>query len=324
MIRPNPTDGAELRPALVDGRWLRPVEAADAEPRWGHPEGLQVGLHPRHGPRGLVRIYAPYLGHPPRRLINFFAVEPIPEGADKRGYSELEKGQDGLNGRPLWSRDEVVDEPAQPPERFPSRGSVTNVDGIERLSVNVDVEPFDNGAHVWLRLSLRADRPYEVGVAAFVHPDSVPLASCVVTATMGNFARLRELRLADRTVTAAELWPDYDGDHFAPARRFGLGELGRDDAGVVEVSAAPDEQAPEQATYDDTVAEHWKYFGARARQVWRAPDPDPELLAGVNARRVYWASTAPIPGGASVENFELLEPFVPGRERFFAVEPLDR
>jgi hypothetical protein len=57
-------------------------------------------------------------------------------------------------------------------------------------------------------------------------------------------------------------------------------------------------------------------------QIWRASGPTPELEARVNGRTSYWASSSPIPGGTSYENFELVEPFMQGREFFFRVEPL--
>lgn len=42
----------------------------------------------------------------------------------------------------------------------------------------------------------------------------------------------------------------------------------------------------------------------------------------VNARATHWASSNPIPGGPSFENFELTEPFRPGREFRFRIEPM--
>jgi hypothetical protein len=77
----------------------------------------------------------------------------------------------------------------------PAPGVVDTVDGIERLTLFVHSEPFDNGAVVSVRVRLRADRPREVALAAFTRAGSAPLAVCVLTATMGNFARLRRLHL---------------------------------------------------------------------------------------------------------------------------------
>jgi hypothetical protein len=80
----------DLHPPVVEGRWLRPASEPPAVPRWGHAEGLQIGVSPLPGPRGLLRVYAPYLGQPEHVMINFLAIEPIPRGDDERGLSELE------------------------------------------------------------------------------------------------------------------------------------------------------------------------------------------------------------------------------------------
>lgn len=317
------TDTTAAALPVVERGWLRPAEAAPAEPRWGHPDGLQVGLHPLPGPRGLLRIFAPYLGHPRERLVNFLAIEPIPAGATERGYSELEHSElDDADGKRFWSVDRLSDDAASPRDPLnPARGVVETVDGVGALTVHIVSERFADGASVAVRLRFREDRPHEVGVATVALPDSVPLAFCVVTATMGNYARLRRLHLADGTVTPAELWPGFGGSGFAEHAAFGLDRLPRNAAGDVEVSATTDEADPTAAVYADDVAEHWKYSGLRAVQTWVAADPDPRLRVLVNARAAYWASTAPIPGGAAFENFELVEPFRQGREFRFRIEP---
>lgn len=314
--------GATGAEPVVDGPWLRPATSTPAEPRWGHPDGIQVGLHPLGGPRGLLRVYTPYLGHDRDRLLNFIAVEPIPAGAVERGYSELERsGLDDAPGKRFWSTDALDDLSPQEPLQ-PARGVVARIDGVETLTLYVVCERFENGAEVAVRVRFRADRPHEVALAGIALPGSAPLAFCILTATMGNYARLRRLHLADRIVTPAQLWPDFSGVHFAEHAEFGLADLRRDGAGAAAVSATTDETAPDSAEYDADVAEHWKYSGSRAEQTWIAEDPAPQLSALVNARRVYWASTAPIPGGAAYENVELREPFRQGREFRFQVEPV--
>ena len=103
---------------LVEGRWVRPATAATtaaamtttaaagatqsaAEPTWGHAYGLRIGLaHADRGPRGLLRVYTPYLDQPAGRVINFIAVEPTPRGREQRGLSELERSTlDGVRGK---------------------------------------------------------------------------------------------------------------------------------------------------------------------------------------------------------------------------------
>jgi hypothetical protein len=302
--------------------WLRPAGGHDAVPRWGHLDGLQVGLHPIPGPRGLLRVFAPYLAHSSDRLVNFIAIEPVVAGHEHRGLSELEHSAlDDERGKRFWSTDTPEpgdDDLAHQPA--PARGVVEVVDGVERLTVYVHSEPFESGALVSVRMRFRADRPREVALAASTRPGSAPLATCVLTATMGNYARLRRLHLRDRVVTPAELWPDFAGDHFADHARFGLEDFTPVPGGV-QVVATPDELRPHEAVYADDTHEHWKYTGALAAQGWRVEHPDPALEVLVNGRAAYWASSSPIPGGVSYENFELFQPFVQGQEATFWIEP---
>lgn len=302
--------------------WVRPgaeLPGEEGAPRWGHRDGLQVGLAPLSGPRGLIRVFAPYLGHPPERLLNFVAVEPIPVGTDRRGFSELEDSAlDGVPGKRFWS----ADAPDGAAPGRPARGVVETVGGAERLTVFVMVERFDNGADVYVRVRFDERRPHEVALAAFARPASVPLSRLVLTATMGNWARLRRLRLRERVVTPGELWPDHTGDGFTDHAVFGLGELARGPGGAAVVTATPDEEDPAAAEYAPGTHEHWRYQGSRAVQGWRVDDPAPELAASVNGRYTYWASSAPIPGGVAYENLELLQPYAPGQEYVFTVEPV--
>ncbi|WP_125776082.1 hypothetical protein [Antribacter gilvus] len=307
-------------PPEADGGWLRPAADAPAEPRWGFVDGLQVGLHPLRGPRGLLRVYAPYLGHPRERLLNFVAVEPIPLGSTERGFSELEHSAlDDAPGKRFWSADGPDDATPRDPLE-PARGVVEEIDGVEHLTVYVHSERFENGADVVVRLRFRADRPREMSLAASVRESSVPLASCVLTATMGNFARLRRLHLRDRTVTPSDLWPGFTGTHFADHGVFGRTELAEHD-GAVAVWATPDEDAPQDAVAAEGTADHWRYVGEKAVQGWRVPEPSDELTVLVNGRWAYWASDRPIPGGVSYENVEVVEPFRDGHELVFWVEP---
>ncbi|GAB2622485.1 hypothetical protein [Pseudactinotalea suaedae] len=316
------TDAAPALP-VPDGPFLRPADEIPAEPRWGHVDGLQVGLHPLPGPRGLLRIYTPYLDQPRERMMNFIAVEPIPAGETRRGFSELEPSAlDDARGKRFWSADDPTDATPRPATE-PARGTIEMVDGVAHQIVFVLVERFDNGADVFLHLRFRADRPHEVAIGSYAREGSVPLEHLVITATMGNYPRLRELQLADRVVTPAELWPDFTGHAFAPHARFGLGELTRDASGAVVLAAAPDEADPVGVTYAEDVYPGWHFEGRRARQYWRAADPHPAIEGLVNARASYWASESQIPGGAAYENVELLEPFRQGRELVFGVEPLD-
>jgi hypothetical protein len=291
--------------------WVRHGSSPGSQPRWGHAAGLQIGLAPLPGPRGLIRVFAPYLDHPPARLVNFVAIEPTPSGATGRGYSELEWSElDGVRGKRLWP----MDDPA---------GTVDEVGGVSRLTVYIGCERFANGSDVYVRARFTADRPHEVALAGFRRENSVELDRLTLTATMGNWARLRRLNLADRVVTPGELWPGHGGDGFTEHARFPLSEMTRDADGSAIVTAEPDERSPETAAYADGTHEHWHYVGRRAVQGWRARHPRPGLEVLVNGRFCYWASQSPIPGGTSYENFEFSEPFVDGQEYIFSVEPLE-
>lgn len=317
-------DWRSLAAPVVEGPWVRPAAGGPARPVWGHADGLRIGLAPMPGPRGLLRVYAPYLGHREGRVVNFIAVEPIPTGQSHRGLSELEPSRlDPARGKRFWSADTPDDPtPADAGEAAaPARGKIVQEDGVETLQVYILVERFDNGAHVYLRLTFRADRPHEVGIATFAHPDSAPLDHCIVTATMGNYARLRQLHLADRTVYAGDLWPRYQGDAFAPHAKFSLSELVRTPEGGAMASATPDEPRPQEAEYAPGTAAHWRYTGDVATQSWRSETPDPDLQVWVNGRFTYWGSRAPIPGGISYENFEMVAPFHQGNEFWFRIEP---
>jgi len=280
---------------------------------------MQVGIPPIPGPRGLLRIFTPYLDPPRDRLVNFIAIEPIVRGQTERGYSELEPStlDPEQNGKRLWSSDQPGDAAGDI-----ARGVIEQIDGVECLTVWICVERFDSGAEVRVRVRFRTDRPHEVEVAGFAEERSAPLSHLVLTATMGNWARLRTLELADRTVSPGELWPGFTGTAFAKHARFGLSELRREgDAAVV--SAIGDESDPWSAAYSEDTATHWHFLGRLGRQSWIVDDPHPDLEVLVNGRWSYWASASPIPAGPAFENFEVVEPFRQGAALRFRVDPLD-
>jgi hypothetical protein len=254
-------------------------------------------------------------------MINFIAVEPIVIGQHRRGFSELEPSQlDGVRGKRFWSVDNPQDLSPRPPEH-PARGVISRKDSVETLQVFIIVEPFNNGAHPYLRLRFRSDQPREVGIASFAQRDSKPMRSCVLTATMGNYARLRRLHLADRVVLSTDLWPRFGGDGFAPVKRFPLDQLRRTPEGHAVVAATTDESEPEKADYAPFTFKGWRYLGRRAVQYWRCEAPQEDLFVRVNGRTKYWASRSPIPGGISFENFEMVAPMRDGQQFWFGVKP---
>lgn len=311
----------ELAPPEVNGIWIQPARNKPARPVWGNVNGLQVGLSPLPGPRGLLRIYAPYLGHSESIMINYIAIEPIPAGTEFRGFSELEMSIiDNKQGKLFWSSDDsLAIVPGQ--EEYPARGIVSGLGNKQTLTVFVFVEPFQNGAKVFIRLRFLKEKPYEVEIATFKQNGSAPLKHCIVTATMGNYARLRTIFFENRTKSAADLWSDYRGDAFAPHVVFPIKEMIRDRNGGAWFIAAPNEKNPSDAEYSPGTNSHWKYEGKVATQYWHCENPDSSLEGLVNGRNVYWAGNSPIPGGIAIENFEMKEAFRNGATYIFGVNP---
>src|ERR1035437_7485568 len=167
---------------------------------WGLRGSLQFAIFPGcfpegpGGPRGLIRIGYPTLTNGGYDLINFIAIEPVIGAA--RGYSELEHSHfDGKPGKMFWSGSA----PATNGETGATGlGKISSPQaGVEELTVPIGVEKFDNGAHIRLVLSQRSDAPDELRLTMYAEPDSAPIKSCILTATMGNKARARLLWLKD-------------------------------------------------------------------------------------------------------------------------------
>lgn len=300
--------------------WIR-AGGPTNQPVWGIRGGLQFAIFPGSfiggdgGPRGLIRIGYPTLTNGGYDLINFIAVEPVVGPA--RGYSELEPSRfDGRQGKFFWSGAAPA---TNSDTGMPSLGKITLLsNGVEELSVPVGVEKFDNGAHVRLVLSQRSDAPDELRLTVFAEPDSAPIKACILTATMGNKARIRLLWLKDGVVASAKIFGDYTGSGFAPSVYFPLARLPRNPAGDVLVAVSNDETNP-AAALDQ--ANFWKYRGEKVTQYWRQPaaEVDGSLRCAVNARFTYWMSQNPVPGGLAFENFELVEDFKNGQQFIFGV-----
>lgn len=305
----------------VDADWIHPDGSTADVPRWGHREGLSVGLWPSDGPPGLFRVYTPYLGHQHPRMINFVSVEPVVKGV--RAQSELDPspktGKPGIRFFSLDMYDAARDDGVAPPPRF-APGRLTTLDGVPALVFDVVTEVFRNGAQPVLTVLFRKDRPHEVGFRVSATPQSSPMDSCVLSATMGNYARLRRIHLADETADSLKQWPMYSPDPlgFAPWRQW-PGEKMLLRNGERVVAATPDEPDPASAPMPG-VHPAWQYTGKKATQYWRTADAD-GLTVRVNGRETFWGSNTPIPGGISFENFELEAPFRDGQEFWFGVTP---
>ena len=305
-------------PIATAGDWIRPGQTTN-ESVWGVRGGLLWSVAPagfRGGePRGLIRLGYPVLREQGYDLINFIAVEPIVRGL--RGLSELERSQlDNVPGKRIWAENSVG-------------GLQTNLvpgqlrkksDGQEELEVGLRIEHFENGAHVRLVVLQRGDRPDEIELSVFQESDSAPLDSCILTATMGNMARTRQLWLKTEVVSSPQVYRDYHDTGFAPHRKYPLSRLHQTAEGGVLVAVTNDEDDP-AIVYPFPKSELWHYAGHKVTQYWarEAGTFGDDLHVIVNGRYVYWRSAKPIPGGIAFENFELQERFHDGQKQIFGI-----
>ncbi|WP_263357847.1 hypothetical protein [Acidicapsa ligni] len=313
--------------------WVRPAKAGDPL-IWGRKDGIVFGLPSpggMPGPRGLIRIGTIDRSTGEANLLNFVAVEPATKGkklrGDRMGFSELEKSKldHGMNGARLWvSASSSADMAAsQQVQNVSGTIETKHEDGhdVEILSVRVEIERFtQNGAHVYLLLSIRSDHPDEVRFAAYPYSDSKPLDEVVFTATMGAYERLRLLWLKNRVVDSRKLYDPYAGYDFAEKDTYPLQEMLRDSQGNPIALCTSSERTPSQSRNPDAKA-NWYYAGPRITQYWTIPAKDiaPNLRVRVNGRHTYWQSKNEIPGGTTFENFELREQFSPGQTFIFGV-----
>lgn len=241
-------------------------------------------------PRGLIRIGLEQNGLV--YLINFIAVEPVVNG--KMEFSEISPSRvDGKWGKLMWAGRTPEPGPYRP--HAITRGTVTRPDpgdpDVEQLSLYIFMERFANGAHPYLRVSIRSDRPQEIGFEIFHHGDSAEMERCALTATMGNYARLRLLHLKDRVVDARRLYEGYDGSGFVEKETYPVEALMRDADGDVIVVATTDESFAELSSWPQRpeYLERWTWRYRpffRVQQYWRKDGDayDPSLRVRVNGR----------------------------------------
>ncbi len=281
------------------GPWIRPQNAGDPL-IWGRRDGILFGLPSEGGlpgPRGLVRVgvLSRDTGRP--QLLNFM--------------------DGGIAGRRLW---------VDPATDF--RGVLSTVAEsprrIERLSVRIDIEQFAaNGARVYLIASIDSDRPSELDLAVFQVRDSPALEELTLTATMGNFERLRWLFLKNRVVDSRILFNGETGDAFFEHESYPLEEMLRSADGNAIALCATDEPTPSSEM--NTPSPFWRYPLPRITQYWKVPTRfiEPDLRVRVNGRRSYWGSHKPVPNGVAFENFELRQRYRPGQVFVFGVTPTE-
>ncbi len=303
-----------------NGIWLRPSCTKDSKLMWGFKDGIRVAIAPIASPRGLISIHAPYLNFPERNILQFIAMEPIVKDSLKRGFSELEWSKlDNVRGKHIWS----CNTSAGPSSLDrPACGVISDENGKETLTVYLFCEKFDNGAEVYVRIKFTEGRPYEFEITPYVTKQSKELERFILTATMCNKPRLRNLYLNGGVVLqSTDIWPEYKDINFADHFHVSPENMVKDSKGGVWFIAAPNEDDTTKATYDEGTAEHWKYNGKKATQYWYCPRPSEELRGVVNGRYTYWQSANPLPGGIAFENFELTEPFELGQTYVFGITP---
>jgi hypothetical protein len=321
--------------------WIRP--AGNQSPAvWGIRGGIVFSLWPhdvetgwpssRIRPRGLIRIGYELNGLV--YLINFVAVEPVVEG--KWEFSEISPSRvDQRWGKLMWAG--ASQDPGGYSPHAITRGTISHPDpgdpAIEQLSLYIFMERFENGAHPYLRVSMRSDRPEEIGFETFQHAGGAKMERCALTATMGNYARARRLHLKDRVVDARELYEGYQGIGFVEKESYSADELMRNSEGDLIAAIETNETFAELASWpqhpDYFARWSWRYRPYfKVLQYWRkeAGYYDPSLVVRVNGRVKYWsggsadpAHYVDIPGGVTFENFEFRENFYPGQKFFFGM-----
>ncbi len=335
--------GAALAQPGPSGRaeWIRP-EARSSKSIWGLRGGIVFALWPygiEHasqpfggGPRGLLRIgyeHGDTIYH-----INYIAIEPVVAG--KWEFSEISPSAvDGKWGKLMWAADTDLDPGFHPSAG--TRGVISHPDPddptVEQLTTYLYMERFQNGAAPYLRVSLRNDRPEELAIEVFHHERSAEMERCAITATMGNYGRLRQLFLADDTVHSAALYAGYDEIDFIEREGYPYHRMLKDRQGDFIVLATTDESMAELADWPtDSLAatkSNWRYRAPfQLTQYWRKERArfDESLHVRVNGRARYWSGASrdkrhylPIPNGPSFENFELRERYYPGQKFYFGM-----
>lgn len=322
-------------------QWIRP-DNESAPPVWGIHNGIVVGLWPASiekngqneegGPRGLLRIGYEYKGSV--YLINYIAVEPVVNGDME--FSEVSPSQvDGKWGKFFWAGDSANTSGFK--ASAGTRGIITHPDALhpetEQLSIFVFMEKFIDGAHPYLKLTIRSDAPGELGIQIFNHEKSAVMERCALTATMGNYSRLRLLYLKDKIIDSRKLFTGYNDIEFAEKEPYQAEQMLNDKKGSLIIIAEPNETFNELASWPQEPAYlagwHWRYRPFyKLTQYWRVDSGgyDKSLQVRVNGRAKYWSGGSDdkskymdIPGGPAFENFELRENYHSGQKFYFGL-----
>jgi hypothetical protein len=322
-------------------QWIRP-DNIRSSPVWGIHNGIVVSLWPASvekygpceegGPRGLLRVGYESMGKV--YLVNYIAVEPVVNGDME--FSEVSPSQvDGKWGKFFWAADSV--NTGSFTSYAGTRGIITHPDKLhpetEQLILYVFMEKFLDGAHPYLKLTIRSDKPGELGIQVFNQDKSAVMERCALTATMGNYSRLRLLYLKDKVIDSRKLYEGYDDVEFMEKEPYPNSQMLRTKNGDPIVVAESNESFNELATWPQEPA-YMAKWGWRYRpfykltQYWRVDSAnyDPSLQVRVNGRAKYWGAESPdkkkyvnVPGGPAFENFELRENYHSGQQFYFGL-----
>lgn len=327
--------------AQSNPEWIRPSSRTSPSV-WGIKGGIVFSIWPYGvetdasafggGPRGLVRVGYEFRGK--TYLINFIAIEPVVNG--KLEFSEISPSQvDQKWGKLMWAsgnEDPKTFEPYSSTPGIIDTFKENNI-SVKKLSVYIFMEKFSNGAHPYLKLSIRSDRPEELGIEVFEKDGSAKMERCVVTATMGNYARLRNIYLKGQVISSRKIFNEYNDVHFVEKESYPYTLFIKDKNGDLIVPSETNEEFaelaawPQEESYLTRVS--WRYRPPfKLTQYWRKESTkfDSSLKLRVNGRSYYWAGGTNdkskyirIPGGVAFENFELRENFYQGQKFYFGL-----
>ncbi|MES2375355.1 MAG: hypothetical protein V4553_02190 [Bacteroidota bacterium] len=320
--------------------WIRP-ETASGNKTWGihngivfslWPNGTETGSKGTGGPRGLIQVGYEYQGKV--YLINYIAIEPVVDGRIE--FSEISASAiDGKWGKLFWASDNETNNAYNPANQ--SRGVVSHPDPnkpeTEQLTVFVFTEQFLDKANPYLKISIRSDRPEEMGIEIYNKANSAKMDRCALTATMGNYSRLRLLHFANQVIDSRKLYSGYNGIDFIEKDAYPISKFLRLKDGSPIAIATSNETFAELSSWPTdsayTAKKGWRYRpNFKLTQYWRkdAGGYDPSTVVRVNGRVKYWAVASKdpkqyvdLPGGPAFENFELRERYYPGQKFYYGL-----
>lgn len=334
------TFGLLLNTAFAQTKWIRPQTSLDKQ-MWGIHDGIVFSLWPTGvetgdigigGPRGLLRVGYEYKGK--IYLINYIAIEPIVDG--KIEFSEISPSNtDGKWGKLIWASDNARNDAYNPTTI--SHGVISHPDPnhpqIEQLTLFVFMEQYLDKASPFFKISIRSDKPEEICFEINNKANSAKLDRCALTATMGNYSRLRLLHLSHEVVDSRKLYAGFDGIDFIEKDAYPVTKMLKLKDGSPIALATQNESLPELNAWPNDSAYYtkrgWRYRpDFKLTQYWRKDGStyDASLQVRVNGRAKYWAVASrdpknyvPVPGGAAFENFELREKYYPGQKFIYGL-----